>query len=62
MPFTIRPFRRFPVHCAITYNAGPIPQASAGPLFGFWVTLRERQHVDPFAEERHAYLRYILCP
>jgi hypothetical protein len=23
MPFSIRPFRRFPVHCAITYNAGP---------------------------------------
>ena len=22
MPFTIRPFRRFPVRCAITYNAG----------------------------------------
>ena len=23
MPFSIRPFRRFPVHCAVTYNAGP---------------------------------------
>ena len=23
MPFSIRPFRRFPVHCAATYNAGP---------------------------------------
>ena len=23
MPFTIRPFRRFPVQCAVTYNAGP---------------------------------------
>ena len=22
MPFTIRPYRRFPVQCAITYNAG----------------------------------------
>lgn len=22
MPFSIRPFRRFPVQCAITYNAG----------------------------------------
>jgi hypothetical protein len=22
MPFSIRPFRRFPVHCAVTYNAG----------------------------------------
>jgi hypothetical protein len=23
MPFLIRPSRRFPVHCAVTYNAGP---------------------------------------
>lgn len=23
MPFTIRPFRRFPVQCFVTYNAGP---------------------------------------
>ena len=23
MPFSIRHFRRFPVHCAVTYNAGP---------------------------------------
>ena len=23
MPFSIRPFRRFPVECAVTYNAGP---------------------------------------
>jgi PilZ domain len=23
MPFSIRPFRRFPVHCSVSYNAGP---------------------------------------
>jgi hypothetical protein len=23
MPFTLRPYRRFPVQCAVTYNAGP---------------------------------------
>ncbi len=23
MPFSIRPFRRFPVPCAVTYHAGP---------------------------------------
>ena len=23
MPFSIRPYRRFPVHCAVTYHAGP---------------------------------------
>jgi hypothetical protein len=22
MAFTLRPFRRFPVHCAVTYHAG----------------------------------------
>jgi hypothetical protein len=22
MPFTLRPYRRFPVHCAVTYNTG----------------------------------------
>ena len=23
MPFSIRPFRRFPVRCSVTYHAGP---------------------------------------
>jgi len=23
MPFSIRPYRRFPVQCFVTYNAGP---------------------------------------
>ena len=23
MPFSIRSFQRFPVHCSVTYNAGP---------------------------------------
>jgi hypothetical protein len=23
MPFSIRPYQRFPVHCAVTHNAGP---------------------------------------
>ncbi len=23
MSFSIRPFRRFPVHCSVSYNAGP---------------------------------------
>jgi hypothetical protein len=23
MPFVVRPYRRFPVQCAVTYNAGP---------------------------------------
>jgi hypothetical protein len=37
MLFTIRPVRRFPVHCAVTYHAGtrltlPLPSCSA-----FWL-------------------------
>ena len=24
MPFTIRPYRRLPVQCSVTYNAAPI--------------------------------------
>jgi hypothetical protein len=24
MPFSIRPYRRFPVECSVTYNAGPL--------------------------------------
>jgi hypothetical protein len=38
MPFTLRPHRRFPVQCAVTYNAGFIPHSAAILLFGFWVT------------------------
>jgi hypothetical protein len=31
MPFSIRPYRRFPVHCSVTYNAGPFQgQAPCG--------------------------------
>ena len=42
MPFSIRPYRRFPVHCAVTYNAGSFPQAAAGLLFGFLVSSHRR--------------------
>jgi hypothetical protein len=34
-PFSIRPFRRFPVHCSVTYNAGPfltLPRGLHWPL------------------------------
>jgi len=33
MPFSIRPYRRLPVHCFVTYNAGPflmLPLACVG--------------------------------
>ena len=36
MPFTIRPYRRFPVHCAVTYNAGPFQ--GQGTVWNFSMT------------------------
>ncbi len=39
MPFSIRPFRRFPVHCSVTYNATPFQHAASGLFFVFWVKL-----------------------
>jgi hypothetical protein len=29
MPFLIRPSRRFPVNCSVTYNAGPFLNPAA---------------------------------
>jgi hypothetical protein len=34
MPFTLRPFRRFPMYCAVTYNAGPFQ--GQGTLWNLW--------------------------
>jgi hypothetical protein len=42
MPFSIRPFRRFPLHCSVSYNAGPFQgqgtvwnlPCTGGPLSG----------------------------
>ena len=36
MPFSIRPFRRFPVHCAVTYNAGSFLTLPLAYFSGFW--------------------------
>ena len=35
MPFTIRPFRRFPVQCPVTYNAGPFIKMPLAHFSGF---------------------------
>ena len=52
MPFTIRPFRRFPVQCPITYNAGPFLKLPLAYLLGFWslVTLLFLNSVPAYAE------------
>ena len=40
MPFSIRPFRRFPVLCSVTYNAGPFLKLLTYVLgFGMLLTL-----------------------
>ena len=52
MPFTIRPFRRFPVQCPITYNAGPFLKLPLAYLLGFWllITLLFLGSVPAYAE------------
>lgn len=53
MPFAIRPYRRFPVQCSVTYNAGPflkLPLAS----FSNGSTIPSRDCILvtlPYAEE-----------
>jgi len=35
MPFSIRPYRRFPVLCVVTYNAGPLFKLPLAYFSGF---------------------------
>ena len=42
MPFSIRPSRRFPVQCFVTYNAGPFLKLPMASCLGFWVTKGDR--------------------
>ena len=35
MPFSIRPYRRFPVQCSVTYNAGPFIKIPLAYFCGF---------------------------
>ena len=52
MPFSIRSFRRFPVQCAVTYNAGPFLKLPRAYLLGFWslITLLFLNSVPAYAE------------
>jgi hypothetical protein len=36
MPFSLHPFRRFPVQCSVTYNAGPFLKLLLAYFSGFW--------------------------
>ena len=39
MPFTIRPYRRVPVPCSLTSNAGPFLMLPLAYLLGFWLLI-----------------------
>ena len=39
MPFTIRPYRRFPVPCSVTSNAGPFLKLPLACSLGFWLLI-----------------------
>ena len=40
MHFTIRPYRRLPVQCGVTYNAGAFLTRPLAYFLGFWLLLR----------------------
>ena len=48
MPFSIRPFRRFPVQCSVSYNTGPFQgQGTVWNISLYWVaTLRRFGHAS----------------
>ena len=39
MPFSIRPFRRYPMQCFVTYNAGPFLTLPLVYCSGFWLLI-----------------------
>ena len=39
MPFSIRPFRRFPMRCSVTYNAGPFLKLPPAYFSGVWLLI-----------------------
>ncbi len=39
MPFMIRPYRRFPVQCKVTYHASPFLTLPLAYLLGFWLLI-----------------------
>jgi hypothetical protein len=39
MPFSIRPFRHFPVHCAVTYHRDTFLSLLLTYFSGFWLLI-----------------------
>ena len=60
MPFSIRPFRRFPVQCAVMYNAGPfikLPLASVAlaQAHNLFATLIRQLSPSPYKKRAGSY-------
>ena len=60
MPFSIRPFRRFPVQCAVMYNAGPfikLPLASVAlaQAHNLFATLIRQLSPSPYKKRAGRY-------
>jgi hypothetical protein len=48
MPFTLRPYLRFPVHSAVTYNDGPFQgQRTVWNLLMYWLANDGRRAMRP---------------
>jgi hypothetical protein len=52
MSFSMRPYRRFPVPCSVTYHAGPFLKLPLPYVLGFWllITLLVLSRVPAYAE------------
>ena len=62
MPFAIRPYRRFPVHCSVTFNAEPFLKLPLAYCSGFWslITLLVLNSVPAYAEWVAVEKSYLL--
>ncbi|TKS60240.1 MAG: hypothetical protein EWM73_03157 [Nitrospira sp.] len=62
MPFAIRPSRRFPEHCSVTYNARQFVKLQLAYFSGFWslVTLLFLSSVPAYAEWVAVEKNYLL--
>ena len=62
MPVVLRPFRRFPLQCPVTYNAGPFLTLPLTYVSGIWslITLLFLSSVPAYAEWVAVEKHYLL--
>jgi surface-adhesin protein E len=62
MPSVLRPYRRFPLQCPVTYHAGPFLMLPPAYVSGFWslVTLLFLSSVPAYAEWVAVEKHYLL--